>query len=70
MFGRARLYEMKTDENNRDPEQGVLCRLAEWRAENPTAVILGMQWITTSHMAECAVTFETPESKASSNGDK
>ena len=70
MFGRTRFYEVKTDEKNRDPEQGVLERLAEWRKENPTAVILGMQWITTPRMAECAVTFETPESKAGSNGEK
>lgn len=70
MFGRVRLYEVKTDEKNRDPEQGVLERLIEWRKKHPKAVIVGMQWHVTAQTAVCEVTFEEPESKASSNGEK
>lgn len=66
MFGRTRLYHIDGD----NPEQVVLARLDEWRKENPHAVIVGMQWSVTAQTAVCEVTFETPESKADSNGEK
>lgn len=64
MFGRTRLYHIDGD----NPEQAVLERLEKWRKENPDAVIVGMQWSVTAQTAVCEVTFETPESKAGSNG--
>lgn len=66
MFGRARFYHI----DGENPEQAVIRALDEWRKKHPNAVIAGMQWHVTAQTAVCEVTFEEPESKASSNGEK